>query len=115
MSPAARAAELVSTYRLKPDDLVVIAGVGGAAVLAELHRFGCRVLAVDPAGDWGDAGIDTLRTVLTPAVARVVRDRYGPAALLLVETEVSPAIATACLAPDGTGAPLMVAPVARAA
>lgn len=83
MSPAARAAELVSTYGLKPDDLVVDAGGGGAAVLAELRRFGCRVLALDPAGEWGDAGIDTLRAEWTPAVERLVRERYGAVKLLL--------------------------------
>jgi hypothetical protein len=114
VSPAARAADLVSTLRLGPDDLVV-AAAGGATVLAELRRLGCRVLAVDPAGDWGDAGIDTVRTPLTPAVARVVRDRYGPAAVLLVEADVPPAVAAACLAAGGAVVRLPVAPLPRAA
>ena len=95
------AADLLRVYGLKPDDLVVQAGAGPVGVLRELHRFGCRVLAVDPSGRVADPAIDTLRTTLTPTAARVVRDRYGPVRLLLADADVAPEVRTTCLAADG--------------
>ncbi len=77
MSPA----DLIREYGLKPDDLVVQAG--GCELLRELREFGCRVLALDPNALGWDDGIDTLRASLTPAVERLVRERYGPVTLML--------------------------------
>ncbi len=95
-----RAAEIVRDHGLRPGDLVVDTGGVGGEVLADLRGLGCRVLALDPNGVVG-GGIDTLRTSLTPAVAQLVRDRYGPVALLLAAADVPLAVASACLAPDG--------------
>ncbi len=101
MSPTARAAELVRDHGLKPDDFVVHVGSGGAELLTELHRLGCRVLALDPTGAAGNFGIDTLRTILTPPASRLVRERYGAVRLLIATTDVPLAAASACLASGG--------------
>ena len=95
MSPA----DLVRDPGLKPDDLVVHAGGGGLGLLRELHQVGCRVLAIDPSGAVSD--IDTLRAGFTPAIARLVRERYGAVRLLLAASDVPLAVASACLAPGG--------------
>jgi hypothetical protein len=110
-------AELVRDYRLKPDDLVVRVGGGGSELLVELRRLGCRVLALDPAAPATNTGIDTLRTSLTPAVARLVRERYGAVQLLLAGADVPAAVAAACLTADGVVVRSGVgpAPLARAA
>lgn len=80
MSPA----ELALDYALKPDDLVVHAGVGGVELLRGLREIGCRVLRLDEAASGWDGDIDTLYVALTPAVERLVRVRYGPVSLLIV-------------------------------
>jgi hypothetical protein len=95
-----RAADLVRDYALRPDDLVVHTGGGAGELLAGLRGLGCRVLALDPSGRCG-GGIDTLRTTLTPAAARLVRERYGPVALLLATADVPVAVASMCMAPGG--------------
>jgi hypothetical protein len=77
------AAELVRDYGLKPDDLVVHAGPGGVELLCGLRRLGCRVLRLDPTAVGWDGDIDTLRAALTPAVERLVRERYGPVSLTI--------------------------------
>jgi hypothetical protein len=78
------AADLVRAYGLKPDDLVVHAGAGGVEVLRELREYGCRVLRLDPDAVGWDGDIDTLRVARTPAVERLVRERYGPVSMLIV-------------------------------
>ncbi|MBN9522657.1 hypothetical protein J0H58_29730 [bacterium] len=95
-----RAADIVRDYGLRPDDLVVHTGGDGSGLLADLRGLGCRVLVLDPDGGTGGR-IDTLRTTLTPAAARLIRDRYGPVALLLAAADVPLAVASACLAPGG--------------
>jgi len=85
------AADLVRVYGLKPDDLVVHAGAGGVEVLRELREYGCRVLRLDPDAVGWDGDIDTLRVARTPPVERLVRERYGPAALWLAAESVQPA------------------------
>lgn len=77
------AAELVRDYGLKPNDLVVHAGAGGVELLRDLRQLGCRALRLDPDAVGWDGDIDTLRAAFTPAVERLVRERYGPVALLL--------------------------------
>lgn len=77
-------AELVRDYDLKPDDLVVHAGAGGVELLCGLRQLGCRVLRIDPAAGAWDGDIDTLRAAPTPAVIRLVRERYGPVSLLII-------------------------------
>lgn len=94
-------ADLIRTHGLKPDDLVVLAGSRRTEVLAELRRYGCRVLAVHPTGRVTDPAIDTLRTPLTPAAARLIRDRYGPVRLLLADVDVAPDVRAVCLSADG--------------
>lgn len=101
MTPAARAADLARTHGLTPDALVVHAGADGTELLVEFRRLGCRVLALDSAAPAAAAGIDALTTPLTPAAARLVRDRYGPVALLLAASDVPPAVASICLSTDG--------------
>ncbi|QDU21557.1 hypothetical protein [Urbifossiella limnaea] len=80
MSPA----DLIREHGLRPNDLVVHAGAGGVELLSELRGYGCRVLRLDPDAVGWDADVDTLRAELSPAVERLVRERYGPAALVLV-------------------------------
>ncbi|HEX4611318.1 MAG TPA: hypothetical protein VH092_24205 [Urbifossiella sp.] len=119
MSPAATAAALVRDHALKADDLVVHVGCGGAGLLAALRALGCRVLAFDPAGPAAATGIDALRTAFAPAAARLVRDRYGPAKLLLAAAALPPAVTSICLAPDGVavivGGPAVADPLRQAA
>lgn len=95
------AADLVRDHHLRPDDLVVHAGGGATDLLADLRRRGCRVLALDPLGRGEGAGIDTLHTTLTVTTARLVRDRYGAAKLVIAAADVSPVAAAAFLAADG--------------
>ncbi|MFO0801058.1 MAG: hypothetical protein U0804_26625 [Gemmataceae bacterium] len=80
MSPA----DLIREHGLQPNDLVVHAGAGGVELLSALRGYGCRVLRLDPAAAGWDADIDTLRAELSPAVERLVRERYGPLAVVLV-------------------------------
>jgi hypothetical protein len=79
------AADLVREYGLKPDDLVVHSGAGGVELLRELRRLGCRVLRLNPTAEAWDGDVDTLRTTLTPAAERLIRERYGPVSLLLAD------------------------------
>jgi hypothetical protein len=53
-------------------------------LLRGLRELGCRVLRLDAdAGGW-DGDIDTLRAAPTPAVQALVRERYGPVSMLIV-------------------------------
>src|SRR5215203_1200582 len=110
VSPAEFAAELVRRYALTGHDLVVQVGSGEGCLLQAVRDLGPRVLGIEPDGRATArafrCGVDTLAAAFTPATADAVRQRYGPARLIVTKTAVGVplefvAAATRCLTPDG--------------
>lgn len=107
------AAEFVRRYALTASDLVVEVGSGDGLLLAALRKLGPRVLGIEPdcaamARAWR-AGVDTVSAVFGTGVADYVRQRYGPARLVVTRAvrgigeELSRFVTAAsrCLTPDG--------------
>src|SRR5205823_5918303 len=69
------------------DGLVVEIGSNEGAMLRSFKSRGAPVLGVDPARQIAArasaAGIETWPDYFTPSVARAVRERYGPAAIVV--------------------------------
>jgi predicted TPR repeat methyltransferase len=107
------ARELVRQYGLTAADLVVEIGSGSGAFLHSLKDCGVRVLGVEPemqsmAAAWA-AGVDTLAVHFGSGAAEYIREKYGPAKLILAR-DVKPgtdefarlvAAGSRCLTPDG--------------
>ncbi len=71
----------------RADGLVVELGSNEGAMLRAFQKRGVRVLGVDPARQIAaratSAGVETLPEYFTPGLARTVRERYGPASLII--------------------------------
>jgi len=80
------AESVVGRFALETNDLVVDVGSNDGTLLKAFKARGMRVLGVDPAKDIArrasEAGIETLPEFLTPALARRIRDRHGPAKIV---------------------------------
>lgn len=78
------AGRLSSRYQLPPGSLIVDVGSNDGSLLRPFQRRGYRVLGIDPAREIAQkataSGIETIPELLTPQLARKIRDGYGPAA-----------------------------------
>ncbi|HYM33954.1 MAG TPA: class I SAM-dependent methyltransferase [Steroidobacteraceae bacterium] len=78
-------AESSAMLRLGKDDLVVDIGSNDGTLLANFQAGGHRVLGIEPT-DVGQIaakrGIATVQRYFAPAVARDIREKYGPAKLV---------------------------------
>jgi SAM-dependent methyltransferase len=80
------AEEAISRFELEAGDLVVDVGSNDGTLLRFFQSSGLRVLGIDPAREIArratEAGIETLPEFLDAAMARTIRNEYGPARLV---------------------------------
>ncbi|HXE73970.1 MAG TPA: class I SAM-dependent methyltransferase [Candidatus Nitrosotenuis sp.] len=80
------AQEIVGRYRPPPGSLVVDVGSNDGTLLRAFQAHGLRVLGVDPAEEIAlqatRSGIETLPHLLTPELARQIREAHGPASVV---------------------------------
>src|SRR5262249_12177299 len=110
MTPLLPVRDLVERYGLTPNDLVIEVGSGEGAFLAAVRQLGPRVLGVDvdrrAVGRAFRAGVDMVEAAFTQDTAACLRQRYGPARVVIVrgapgnQSEFV-AAAARCLSPDG--------------
>ncbi|MBI4179191.1 methyltransferase domain-containing protein [bacterium] len=77
---------VVRRHRPDPRRLVIDIGSNDGSLLRPFKQKGYPVLGVDPAKDIAraatESGIETIPSVLTPDLARDIRKRHGPAAVV---------------------------------
>jgi SAM-dependent methyltransferase len=77
----------VNRYGLKRGDLVLEAASNDGTVLRAFQNYGVRAVGIEPAENIAAVarreGIETLGVFFNEATARQVRERYGPAKLIL--------------------------------
>jgi SAM-dependent methyltransferase len=77
------ASDVIEQFGVSPGDLVVDVGSNDGTLLRFFGDRGLRVVGIDPAEEIARrsnaSGIETIPEFLTPALARDVRGRYGPA------------------------------------
>lgn len=111
-------AELARTLKgrclLKPDDLAVDIGCNDGLLLNSLKGLGVRTLGIDPAANLvalaRAKGLEVVNEYFTPQTARALRERYGPAAVIVTtntfnhidDLHAFVAAVTVLLGPDGT-------------
>jgi SAM-dependent methyltransferase len=78
--------KVVDCYHIAPGSLVLDIGSNDGSLLRGFQERNCRVLGVDPAKELADeatqAGIETLPELMTADLARKLRAKYGPAAVV---------------------------------
>lgn len=81
----AMASDLIPKVRLEPKSFVADIGSNDGTLLSGFKKLGMRVLGIEPTnvGRFArDAGIETLQSFFTEAVAKDIRRSYGPAKLI---------------------------------
>lgn len=80
------AQRLISQYQPAAGSLVIDVGSNDGSLLRPFQRRGYRVLGIDPAREIArratDSGIETLPELMTPDLARRIRDQFGPATII---------------------------------
>jgi hypothetical protein len=77
--------DLVAKVKIAPGSLVVDMGSNDGTLLAGFKKLGMRVLGVEPTNMSKiarEAGVETLQSFFTEALARDIRKDYGPAKLM---------------------------------
>ena len=78
--------KIIHQYKPAANSLVVDVGSNDGSMLKCFQREGFRVLGIDPVKDIAqkaiDAGVETLPELLTPELARQIREKYGPAHII---------------------------------
>lgn len=80
------AAKILSVYKPGPTSLVVDVGSNDGSLLRPFKRRGHIVLGIDPAKEIAkkasESGIETIPELMTLGLARQIREKYGPAAVV---------------------------------
>lgn len=80
------AAHIIDRFKLTLKDLVIDVGSNDGILLKPLQQAGIRILGIDPAAnvaaEANASGIATKTAFFTPAVARDVKQEYGPARVI---------------------------------
>ena len=80
------AAKVVSVYKPAPTSLVVDVGSNDGSLLRPFKRRSHKVLGIDPAKEIAkkatESGIETIPELMTLDLARQIRVKYGPAAVV---------------------------------
>ncbi len=78
--------DVINRYRPSSGSLVIDVGSNDGSLLRPFKSLGFRVLGIDPAKEIARkataSGIETLPEFMTPALAKQIRQKHGPAAVI---------------------------------